>query len=226
MMKKRFWSVTMLGLLAVGMLAVRPAAADSVLYSSGAPSLAPDAFGYYNMNGGAEPSLMSTSIATTFTLTGNSSITGFDLDTEFYEVGDSLTSLYWQIGQSGSGTIASGTIGNFLASPTSYIDRTDGYNLWEESGSITPLTLGAGSYTLSFGNAQTALGADVAWALTDNWTSASMVSDGTYLPTTAFQVNGSALSAPTAVTPEPGSFMLLGTGIVVLAGAFRRKLLA
>jgi len=124
---------------------------------------------------------------------------------------------------------------------TSYFDQTVsftqsgcvgnqyGYNVCNESG-----TLGGGgvnlatqgTYWLNIQNASSALGDPVYWDENSGPSSASENTVGT-IPSESFTVLGTQSTTTTTTstgTPEPSSILLLGSGIVGLAGMLRRKL--
>lgn len=55
-----------------------------------------------------------------------------------------------------------------------------------------------------------------------NWVTFSLT-QSTYFGTGDFMINQVTLDAPESATPEPSSFLFLGTGLVGFAGALRRK---
>jgi hypothetical protein len=101
-----------------------------------------------------------------------------------------------------------------------------GWDIYEEFFDIAPVTLGPGTYYLDFLAADTTVGAQAAWDISneqptsaDTWSTNGDQSSG--LPGTTF-----AFYAPGNPVPEPSSLLLLGSGVTALAGMIRRKLKA
>jgi PEP-CTERM motif len=124
-------------------------------------------------------------------------------------------------------------------SGTSYFDQTVnftqgactanqyGYNVCQENTSFNGPTLNAGSYWLNLQNASVPSGDPVYW---DENSGPSMASENSVgsIPSESFTVIGGETTSTTTSTttsvPEPCSIMLLGSGILGLAGVLRRKL--
>jgi len=85
----------------------------------------------------------------------------------------------------------------------------------------------AGSYWLNIQNASSAAGDPVYWDENSGPSSASENTVGT-IPSESFTVLGTqsttTTTTTTGTTPEPSSILLLGSGILGLAGVLRRKL--
>ena len=127
------------------------------------------------------------------------------------------------------------------AGGTSYFDQTVnftqagcvgnqyGYNVCNESSTFTgPVLASAGSYWLNIQNASSAAGDPVYWDENSGPSSASENTVGT-IPSESFTVLGTQSTTTTSTTttgttPEPSSILLLGSGILGLAGVLRRKL--
>ena len=97
-----------------------------------------------------------------------------------------------------------------------------GFDIQNYNVAIPDLTLSAGSYWLNLSNATTNSGDPVAWDQNSGPSQASESSVGT-IPSQSFDITGSSGSG-TGTTPEPGSIVLLGSGVLGLAGGVRRKL--
>lgn len=190
-------------------VAAVPALADSVVYDNTTG---------YSYDTSAWAILGPYSIANSFTLTQATEITGADFAAWVY-TGDTLTSVNWSITDTAFGTVvASGTatdLGNvYLNSPEVYNDNL-------ESFSIPDLDLASGTYWLQLGKAVTADSSVAYWDTSDG-ASQEANNFGATIGSETFQI----LGVPGAVTPEPSSFLLLGSGLLGLAGLMRRKLRA
>jgi hypothetical protein len=81
------------------------------------------------------------------------------------------------------------------------------------------LSLDAGAYSLSLSSAFPW----TYWDLSNGPSTATEAYVGV-IPSESFQILGEEQSEEQTVTPEPSSFLLLGSGLVGLAGMLRRKL--
>jgi hypothetical protein len=144
--------------------------------------------------------------------------------------GDSLTSVDWSISpNSGQGNFPSGTATSFittLAPAPSWIFSIYGVDIDLETITFPNVNLAAGTYWFELGYATTALGNNVYWDASIGPSSAtqSVYFDGVdYFEESLWESQTFQIDGSTAATPEPGSFMLLGTGLIGLAGLVRRK---
>ena len=213
----------------VAAVAVVPASADSVVYSSGPLHGQTDAWQINDAN----------PVSDTFSFTGpyNWTITGATFAV-WLNPGDALSSVKWSIGTSAYGSdVASGTV-----SPTANTGFANGYGeeVYTESFSSLDMHLTAGTYYFTLQGTQVKNGNvinhDPAY-----WDE----NDGTSLgfsPATSPQTSIGAWDCANAYgcgltggetfgldgfyAPEPSSFMLLGSGLVGLAGMLKRKLKA
>jgi hypothetical protein len=211
-MKSRMASLAILVCLA---LAAIPASAQ-VLYDNGPINGNVDA---YTINFGFLAS-------NSFTLSNNSTVGGFDFGV-WENAGDVMSSVDWNIASEenggtlfGSGTASGKNLTDQFISVNSY-----GYDIDEIR--VTGLNVGlkGGTYWLTLQNALVPSGEPVYWDENSGIgceskgcpSLASENSLGT-MPSESFSING-----PSGA-PEPGSFMLLTSGVLAAAGALRRKL--
>ena len=202
-------------LLALGCaFAAVPAFADpeySVIYDNSGPgSYTTNAWSIFGSGVGAYTATNS------FTLYGGEGIDGANFYAWFYP-GDSLTSVDWSISSTAFGTpIASGTS---VAGPNTQVATAFGYySVLEETILIPFVSLPAGTYWLQLSNAQDAYDTSVWWDESDGSSTAYESGSLAPIPSETFQI---------LATPEPSSFLLMGLGMLALAGlATRGKLLA
>ena len=158
-------------------------------------------------------------VSNTFVPDGNT-VTGFSAGLWLFP-GDTVTSLDWSITSEefggtvyGAGTASGGNLVDSFISTNQY-----GYNI--DKITVTGLNVGVTqgtAYWLNLANAVVASGDPVYWDENSGPASASESSLGT-IASEAYTVN----TTP-GTTPEPGSIMLFGSGILGLAGLLRRKL--
>jgi hypothetical protein len=154
-------------------------------------------------------------VSDTFT-TGGDAITGISFGVWLFP-GDTVTSVEVSITSQefGGTTFFDGTV-NLSASGC--VGNSFGFNVCTETAAFDT-TLAAGTYWLNLQNASVPSGDPVYWDENSGPSAASQSSAGT-IPSEAFTVNGT----PGGTTPEPSSIMLLGSGILGLAGILRRRL--
>jgi hypothetical protein len=209
-------------LILVGALAAVPASADTVLYSDGTSTYAENAY-----------SMQSTfAITDSFTLSQTSTITAADFGI-WLGSGESLTSVEWAITTAAFGgtTEASGTAnptaGSLITTYSVPSDPPTIYDIYTETFSIPTLTLGPGTYYFQLGDAVSTttprITYPVAWDESGGPSTAYQYQDpGTVsVGGETFDILG---TEDVAATPEPGSFLLLGSGLLAMAGLVRRKL--
>jgi len=157
-----------------------------------------------------------------FTLAGADSVNGVNFGA-WLDLGDTITTVDWSLGtladgsDRGSGTATVNNIFDFAASINGVT-----YNIYSENFSLGPLAMGPGTYYLTLQNAVvTTSGDEAGWDVNngpvDAWTSTkghvSANCDGDTCGS-SFQILGDV--------PEPGSLILFGSGMLVLAGALRK----
>jgi hypothetical protein len=212
MKKSAILAVLFLGL--IGVVAAVPAFADSTLYSNLGPSS-------YTINAWPAPT------SDSFMLSQNSTVTGVDF-TLWFGPGSKPVSVTWQIDSSFTNfnSITSLESGTSAIVSQTYLGTPDGYySIDQVSIPIPSLALDAGTYWLELDRISAEGGDYVGyWDQSDGsslaWIGGYAISS---VGSETFQILG---TENTAATPEPSSFLLLGSGLAGLAGFIKRKLVA
>jgi PEP-CTERM motif len=217
-MKMRIALPLLFALLCLTLSAVPAmAGSDPIIYSNGGP------VGFVGW------SFSNTVVSDTVSCASAGGCTPTDL--QIWIVGDqghplpSLTSFTWSFStaeNSGTGLgsgIADSTTGLVEAGCTKSVPA-----VCSVTTNLVPLTpfvkIPAGVSWLNLFNAGGNVPMDILWNQNNGPSAASTIINGKFvdIPSEAFNVSG------TSAVPEPGSILLLGTGIVGFAGVLRRKL--
>jgi len=210
-LKLRILSLSLLVLC----LAAVPAMAQ-VIYSNGPINGTTDA---WTINSGF-------TVSDTFVCGSQCGVTGISFGVWLFP-GDVLESVQVSITSSefGGTTYFNGNV-NFTQSGCS--GNQYGFNVCGALDEVGFINLAAGNYWLNLANAVVNTGDPVYWDENSGPSSASENSVGT-IPSESFTILGTSSTSSTTTSsggtvPEPSSIMLLGSGILGLAGVLRRKL--
>jgi hypothetical protein len=203
----KFW-ICRLGLLAVAVLLAAPASA-ALLFTNGPINGTLNAY-----------SISAFLVSDSFTLSQTSTVTSVDFGA-WVASGGTATSVDWSITSTlgSSGTFYGSAAGAAL-SGVFQNTNTSGLDVYQETFSVASLSLGPGTYWLNLTNTLVTNGSQAFWDKNNGSSSAWQSSVGT-IPSESFNINGTTSDAG---VPEPGTWALGGTGLLLLAGALRRKL--
>ncbi len=193
------------------------------------PAMAGNLYDNGPVNGTVDAWPINFGLAVTDSMQVNGTVRGLDFWAWLFP-GDTLESVQVSISASPFGRdLFDGVVTN-LTQSNCFESPFQDFNICLESGSFNGPTLN-GNYWLTLQNANTPSGDPVYW---DENSGVGCQSPGCpsqaqenrvgTIPSEAFTIVGSATSTSTGTTPEPGSIVLFGSGILGLAGVLRRKL--
>lgn len=162
-------------------------------------------------------------VADSFTVGSAATITDFSIGAWVFP-GDTPLSVTWEVLTGGpdwdGGTVVATGSANFS---NVYWGQGFGYyDIYTSSVTGLNVNLAAGNYWLELLNGATTGDSAIYWDENNGPSSAEQGSYGSFYSTIdseAFTINGT-----TSSTPEPGTMILFGTGIVGLAGVIRRRI--
>jgi len=208
-LKLRIASLTIVLLALVAI----PALAQNDVYDNGGPNGTTDGwtinFGYI--------------VSDTFDLGAATNVNGLVFTTWMFP-GDVLQSAEVSItSDEFGGTTYFDQVVNFTQSGC--VSNQYGYDVCSETGTWADVNLPAGQYWLNLQNATVANGDPVYWDENSGPSQASESAIGT-IPSESFTIlgGGGSTTTTTTTTPEPSSILLLGSGMLGVAGLLRRKL--
>jgi hypothetical protein len=213
----------LISLMLVGLALCAPASAG-IIFDDGAT----DGFDNGFFIDGPNPGPFSESISNGFvaTATGNAANLDFGI---WVPVGTTLTTVTWWLGTSAfAGDMGTATVTNFTAD--FHNSNGFGYDVYtiHINGMTTGTMMAGNTYWLTLGNANDSRGTQFdAWDIpgADGGPAVcNFAVGGVNLGDCGLGGESFILYAPCCGVPEPGSLIMLATGILGAAGALRRKL--
>jgi len=163
-------------------------------------------------------------VTDSFTLTQTTTITGFTFG-GWTSAGGQITALDYGFGSSAYGVVTGNTAvtaGGVVATPFG-----GAYDVRNYTGSVAPITLGAGTYYFTLTNATTTDNNYAYWDINNGPSTMEangIPGDNVYGPTSsdAFTLLGSTAVVQPSV-PEPASWALMVAGFGMVGGAMRAR---
>jgi hypothetical protein len=161
------------------------------------------------------------SVTDSFTLGAPANVNGLNF-WAWLSPGDTLSSVEVQIGSTLFGKDLTDVTVNLTQS--NCFSNQFNYNVCDESGTFTMVSLPAGRYWITLSNALVPNGDAAFWDENSGPSDAAFkVGPVATIPSESFTISGFA-EHPAGTTPEPSNLVLFGSGVVALAGILRRRL--